>query len=48
MSTLTPGRTIPTPVPADRPQREASGRAGSWWIYVLLALGLILLVGPFI
>ena len=48
MSTLTPGRTIPTPVPADRPERAARGGAGSWWIYVLLVIGLILLVGPFI
>ena len=48
MSTLTPGRTIPTPVPADGPEPASRGGAGSWWIYVLLVIGLILLVGPFI
>jgi multiple sugar transport system permease protein len=48
MSTLSPGRTIPTPVPADRPERVERGGASSWWIYVLLILGLLLLVGPFI
>jgi multiple sugar transport system permease protein len=49
MSTLTPGRSIPAPIPADRRQRAArGGAAASWWIYLLLVLGLVLLVGPFI
>jgi len=48
MSTLTPGRTVPAPIPADRPQRATRGGAGSWWLYALLILGLVLLVGPFI
>ncbi|MGH2393374.1 MAG: carbohydrate ABC transporter permease [Candidatus Limnocylindria bacterium] len=48
MSTLSPGRTIPTPIPVDRPERAARGGAGAWWIYLLLILGLLLLVGPFI
>ena len=48
MSTLTPGRTIPTPIPAERRQRATRGGAGAWWLYALLILGLLLLVGPFI
>ena len=48
MSTLTPGRTVPAPIPADRPRRASRGAAGSWWLYALLILGLLLLVGPFI
>lgn len=48
MSTLTPGRTIPAPIPADRPRRASRGGVGAWWLYVLLGLGLLLLVGPFI
>ena len=48
MSTLTPGRTVPAPIPADRPRRASRGGAGSWWLYALLILGLLLLVGPFI
>jgi multiple sugar transport system permease protein len=45
MSTLAPGRTITTTVPA--PVRDARGTS-VWWIYVLLVIGLLLLVGPFI
>jgi multiple sugar transport system permease protein len=48
MSTLTPGRTVPAPIPVDRPRRATSGGAGSWWLYALLILGLLLLVGPFV
>jgi multiple sugar transport system permease protein len=48
MSTLTPGRSIPAPIPAEQPQRAERAGVGSWWIYVLLVLGLLLLVGPFI
>ena len=48
MSTLTPGRTIPTPIPTERRQRATRGGGGAWWLYALLILGLLLLVGPFI
>lgn len=48
MSTMTPGRAISTPIPADRPGRRPRGGGRSWWIYLLLILGLLLLVGPFI
>ena len=46
MSTLTPTRDIPAgiPVTGRRPRSWTS----AWWIYVLLFLGLLLLVGPFI
>jgi multiple sugar transport system permease protein len=45
MSTVSAGRTLSTTVPA--PTRVA--REGSaWWIYLLLVIGLLLLVGPFI
>lgn len=45
MSTLAPGRAMPTTAPA--PTRSRGG-SSSWWIYVLLVLGLLLLVGPFV
>jgi multiple sugar transport system permease protein len=49
MTTLAPGRQIPTDVPAATTPRRRGGRGGqTWWIYVLLAIGLIILVGPFI
>ncbi len=46
MSTLSPGRTMPTevPAPSGKPRRQTS----SWWIYIPLVIGLLLLVGPFI
>ncbi len=46
MTTLVPGRNMPPAVPKPRggPRRER----GTWWIYVLLVIGLILLVGPFL
>ncbi len=46
MTTLSPGRGIPPAVAASRggPRLER----GSWWIYLLLVIGLILLVGPFL
>ncbi len=49
MSTLAPGREAPAAIPAERggPTRRGGG-FGAWWIYALLILGLILLVGPFI
>jgi multiple sugar transport system permease protein len=46
MTTLSPGRTMPTEVPA--PDRGSTRGSGSWWIYLLLVIGLLLLVGPFI
>ncbi len=46
MSVLNPADGVPTTTPADRPRRRGSG--SSWWIYVPLVIGLILLVGPFI
>jgi multiple sugar transport system permease protein len=46
MSTLAPGRNLPTTVPG--PDRLARAGGGSWWLYVLLVIGLLLLVGPFI
>ena len=45
MTTLTPARDLATDV--RRPQIER-GQGSSWWIYLLLIIGLILLVGPFI
>ena len=49
MSTLAPGRETPAAIPVDRGGRtRPTGGGGSWWIYVLLGIGLLLLVGPFI
>jgi multiple sugar transport system permease protein len=46
MSTLAPARDRP---PADTTAHVAPRRGGSgWWLYLLLVIGLILLVGPFI
>jgi multiple sugar transport system permease protein len=46
MTTLSPGRDLPTTVPV--PGRHPRQERGSWLIYVLLVIGLILLVGPFL
>lgn len=46
MSTLSPGRSMPTDVPG--PPGKPRQRQSTWWIYLLLVIGLILLVGPFI
>jgi len=46
MSTLSPARNMPTEVPA--PGGKPRRRQSAWWIYLLLIIGLILLVGPFI
>jgi multiple sugar transport system permease protein len=46
MSTLSPGRTMPTEVPA--PGRKPRRQPSTWWIYIPLIIGLLLLVGPFI
>jgi multiple sugar transport system permease protein len=49
MSTLAPGRDAPAAIPVDQGGRaRTTGAGGSWWIYVLLGIGLLLLVGPFI
>ena len=49
MSTLAPGREAPAAIRIDKGGRRRSRRGGgSWWIYVLLGMGLLLLVGPFI
>ncbi|HUG30310.1 MAG TPA: carbohydrate ABC transporter permease [Candidatus Limnocylindria bacterium] len=48
MSTLAPARNLPPAVPASESGGQALGGGSHWWIYVLLAIGLILLVGPFI
>jgi len=50
MSTLNAARDLPPVAPGGR---KGSGRRdrsqlGSWWIYALLILGIILLVGPFV
>ena len=46
MSTLSPARDVRTnPSTAGRGPRSGGG---AWWIYALLVLGIILLVGPFV
>jgi multiple sugar transport system permease protein len=46
MSTLSPARTMPTDVPA--PDGGTRSGRSSWWIYIPLVIGLILVVGPFL
>ena len=50
MSTLNAARDLPPVAPGgrDRGGRRERTQLGSWWIYALLLLGIILLVGPFI
>jgi multiple sugar transport system permease protein len=50
MSTLNAARDLPPVAPGGRDRRGRRDRTqlGSWWIYALLILGIILLVGPFI
>lgn len=50
MSTLTPARDLPPAAASGRSRRArgARGQAGSWWIYALLIIGVLLLVGPFV
>ena len=48
MSTMAPARNVPPAVPASESGGRAPGGGRHWWIYVLLVIGLILLVGPFI
>jgi multiple sugar transport system permease protein len=45
MTTLSPARDLVTDAPGGRTARQ---RGSTWWIYVLLAIGLLLLVGPFV
>lgn len=46
MSTVSPARDLPTDVPTSG--RGPRAEHGGWWIYLLLFLGIILLVGPFV
>ena len=46
MSTLEPARQVPPIAPVEA--RPASALAGKWWIYVLLTVGLLAMVGPFV
>jgi multiple sugar transport system permease protein len=46
MTTLSPTRDLSTNIPAAG--RGPRGGGGAWWIYSLLILGIVLLVGPFI
>lgn len=46
MSTISQTRNGPTSVPTAGRGPRAGG--GAWWIYLLLILGIVLLVGPFI
>ena len=49
MSTLAPGREAPAAIPVDQGGRtRRTGGGGSWWIYIPLVIGLLLLVGPFL
>jgi multiple sugar transport system permease protein len=50
MSTLNAARDLPPVAPGGRKGggRRDRSQLGSWWIYALLILGIILLVGPFI
>ncbi len=46
MTTLSPGREMPTTTPAGK--AAAPRERGTWLVYVPLVIGLILLVGPFL
>ncbi len=46
MSTVSPARDLPTDAPTSG--RGPRAEHGGWWIYLLLFLGVILLVGPFV
>jgi len=50
MSTLNPARDLPPVAPGgrDRGGRRDRSQLAAWWIYALLIIGIILLVGPFI
>jgi multiple sugar transport system permease protein len=46
MTAFAPTRDAPATLPAGRTRPRERG--GSWWLYVLLIIGLLLLVGPFV
>ena len=46
MSTLEPARQVPPVVPVE--YNRPSALASKWWIYVLLIVGLLAMVGPFV
>ena len=46
MSTLSPARDAPTNLPTAGRRPRSGG--GAWWIYLLLFLGILILVGPFV
>ncbi|MBA2615665.1 MAG: carbohydrate ABC transporter permease [Actinobacteria bacterium] len=48
MSTLDTARLAPAPLPVDTKKRPRGALAGRWWLYVLLLLGLLAVVGPFL
>jgi multiple sugar transport system permease protein len=50
MSTLTPARDVPPAIVGERnrERRPRRRQLSAWWIYLLLIIGLLLLVGPFI
>lgn len=49
MASIAPTRDAPPAAPAAQLTRGGRpGAEGGWWIYLLLVLGLILLIGPFI
>jgi len=45
MATITPAREAPLPMPA---RGRAPRRGRAWWLYLLLGIGLILMVMPFV
>lgn len=47
MSTLDTARQLPPPVVPDG-SRAASRFSGKWWIYAILLLGLVAMIGPFL
>ena len=46
MSTLSPARDAPANLPTAGGRPRSGG--GAWWIYLLLFLGILILVGPFV
>ena len=48
MSTSEATRQAPPAVPLETPPAKRGGLASKWWIYVLLILGLVVMVGPFL
>ena len=45
---LSPAREVPVPLVEARPKRGGVRFSQGWWLYLLLFLGLLLVVGPFI